>query len=161
MERDYYQGENVHYAIFGENVTESLKNCLAYDTDIEAIYLCGDFGVYCENWDESEPYRPKGENFYVGEQPTSVTELIKDGFPFFRGHITLTQKVELNDTGYELFVPEHFHIIDATVNGKAAGRMMFSKRLDIKKYLKKGENGFFISKSTVYLSTFVTLGYAP
>ena len=140
MEIDYCQGENVHYAIFGENVTESLKNCLAYDTDIEAIYLCGDFGVYAESWDDSDPNRPKGENFYVGEQPTSVTELIKGGFPFFRGHITLTQKVELNDTGYELFVPEHFHIIDATVNGKAAGRMMFSKRLDIKKYLKKGEN---------------------
>ena len=140
MEIDYYQGENVYYAIFGENVTESIKNCLAYDTDIEPIYLCGDFGVYANSWDDSEINRPKGENFYVGEQPTSVTELIKGGFPFFRGHITLTQKVELSDTGYELYIPEQFLIIDVTVNGRAAGRMMFSKRLDISKYLKKGEN---------------------
>jgi len=46
MEINYFQKEDVYYALFGENVTESLKNCLAYDTDIEPIYLCGDFGVY-------------------------------------------------------------------------------------------------------------------
>ena len=48
IELDYYQSEDVYYALFGENVTESLKNCLAYDTNIEPVYLMGDFGVYGE-----------------------------------------------------------------------------------------------------------------
>ena len=139
MEINYFQKEDVYYALFGENVTESLKNCLAYDTDIEPVYLCGDFGVYGDFIDCADG-RIHGENFRLGEQRAKVSELIKEGFPFFSGDITLVQNVELNDTGYALFVPEQFHIIDVTVNGKYAGRMMFSQYLDISKYLKKGEN---------------------
>ncbi len=139
MEINYFQKEDVYYALFGENVTESLKNCLAYDTDIEPIYLCGDFGVYGD-FTDCEDGRVRGENFRIGEQKTRVEGLIKEGFPFFKGDITLRQKVELNDTGCTLFVPKQFHIIDVTVNGKYAGRMMFSQHLDISKYLKKGEN---------------------
>ncbi len=145
MEINYYQGENVYYALFGENVTESLKNCLAYDTDIEPIYLCGDFGVFGEFTESGEKNRIIGKSFYIDKQKTEVTELIKDGFPFFRGNITLKQKVEINDTGCVLFVPEHFHIIDVTVNGSYAGRMMMSNKLDISSYLKKGENEIMLT----------------
>ena len=116
-----------------------MKNCLAYDTDIEPVYLCGDFGVY-GSFEDCEDGRVRGESFCIGEQKTRVNELIRDGFPFFSGDVTLVKNVELNDTGYALFVPKQFHIIDVTVNGKYAGRMMFSQYLDISKHLKKGEN---------------------
>ena len=139
MTIDYYQGENVYYALFGENVTESLKNCLAYDTDIEPVYLVGDFGVYGSFTDVDDKL-VSGEGFYLGEQKKQVISLIKDGYPFFSGELTLTQKVNLSDTGYELCVPKQFHLIDVRVNGKYVGRMMFSKRLDISHYLKAGKN---------------------
>ena len=58
----------MYYALFGENVTESLKNCLAYDSDIEAIYLKGDFGVYGD-FKKGKAYNVMiGENFRIGKQ---------------------------------------------------------------------------------------------
>ncbi len=139
IEIDYYQSENVYYALFGENVTESLKNCLAYDTDIEPVYLVGDFGVYGSLTDHQNGF-VSGKDFYLGAPEKQTQGLIKDGYPFLRGDITLKQSINLEDTSYQLVIPEHFLLIDVKVNGKNAGRMMFSTKLDISKYLKKGQN---------------------
>ena len=140
MEIDYHQGENVYYALFGENVTESLKNCLAYDTDIEPIYLKGDFGVYGNLWENPADGTVHGNSFTLGKQKKEINSLIYGGYPFFKGNITLTQTVELSDTGYALSIPDRFHVVDVRVNGKGAGRMMFDHALDISKLLKKGKN---------------------
>ena len=147
MEIDYYQGENVYYALFGENVTESLKNCLAYDTDIEAVYLMGDFGVCGEFTDNDENGTVMGKSFRICEQSKEITTLVRDGFPFFSGDITVAKKVELSDTGHALFLPKKFHLADVTVNGAYVGRMMFSSYLDISTHLKKGENEIEITFS--------------
>ena len=66
--------------------------------------------------------------------------MIYGGYPFFKGNITLTQTVELSDTGYALSIPDRFHVVDVRVNGKGASRMMFDHALDISKLLKKGKN---------------------
>ena len=136
----YYQGEAVYYALFGENVTESLKNCLAYDTDVEAAYLKGSFGVYGE-WQQGKLENVLlGENFRIGKQKTEITSLIQDGYPFFSRDIVLKQTVNVDDCDYELVVDKRFQLIDVTVNGEYVGRMMFNKRLDLSKALKVGEN---------------------
>ncbi len=137
---NYYQGENVYYALFGENVTESLKNCLAYDSDLEPIYLRGDFGVYGDLEKHQKENVLLGDNFYLDTQKSAVECLISDGFPFFKGEISLIQKVNLSDTDYELILPDGFLTVLIRVNGQDAGKMMFSNRLDISKFLKIGEN---------------------
>lgn len=139
MEIDYFQKEDVYYALFGENVTESLKNCLAYDTDIEPAYLMGDFGVY-GSFDEEKDEIISGENFYIGEQKNQLECLINDGFPFFRGDLEVTQEIEVDSTDYCLYIPEKFHFIEVYVNNKKAGKMMFTKKLDISNHLKVGKN---------------------
>jgi hypothetical protein len=40
----------------------------------------------------------------------------------------------------ELVIDKPFHLIDVKVNGKEAGRMMFSSRLDLSEFLQVGEN---------------------
>ncbi len=45
---DYYQSPHVYSVLFSD-VMESLRNCLSLDTEIEAIYLFGSFGVKAEN----------------------------------------------------------------------------------------------------------------
>ena len=137
---NYYQGENVYYALFGENVTESLKNCLAYDTDIEAAYLRGDFGVYGDFTQGKAENIILGNNFYIGKQNKEITCLIKDGFPFFKGDITLTQKITVDNTDAKLVVDGRFHLIEVKVNGKYVGKMLFDNELDLSDYLNKGEN---------------------
>jgi len=140
VEIDHFQEDIVYHALFGKNVTESLKNCLAYSTTIEAIYLKGDFGVFGTFEDGKTEDVLIGKDFYLDEQQNHVTSLIKDGFPFFRGEIKLTQKVNCESENMYLNVPERFQTIDVFVNGKNAGLMMFENKLDLSNYLVKGNN---------------------
>jgi len=140
IEIDYFQSEQVYYALFGENVTESLKNCLAYDTDIEAVYVKGNFGVYGAFTQGNCEGVLLGENFRIGAPKKEIESLIEEGYPFFAGDIVLKQSVTVDDVNKELVLDKRFHLVDVKVNGKAAGRMMFSNRLDLSEYLTVGEN---------------------
>lgn len=140
LELDYYQGENVYYALFGDNVTEGLKNCLAYDTELEPIYLKGDFGVYGSLKEHENGKIVIGSDFYIDAQPRKISSIVADGFPFLAGDITLSRKIVVDSTNKELIIDKPFHIIDVRVNGKYAGRMMMSNRLDLSRFLKAGVN---------------------
>ena len=137
---NYFQSEQVYYALFGENVTESLKNCLAYDSDIEAIALKGSFGVYGDFKKGNKDKVVLGENFRIGKQTLSVTDLVEQGYPFFSGDITLKQTVNVEDTNCELVIDERFQLLEVKVNGVDFGKWMFGKRLDVSKALKVGAN---------------------
>lgn len=136
----YYQNKDVYYALFGENVTESLRNCLVYDTNIESIYLEGAFGVYGEFSKGETPGFYIGKNFYLDKCTKEVSNLICDGYPFFAGEIVLEREVELSDTNYELVVDGRFHGIGVYVNEKFAGILLFENSLDISQYLCLGKN---------------------
>jgi hypothetical protein len=136
----FYQGENVYYALFGENVTEGLKNCLAYDTEIEPVYLKGDFGVFGSFERGKNDRVAIGRNFYIDKKRKSIDNLIRDGFPFFAGNIKLSKTVNVENTSARLVVDKPFHIIDVEINDTYVGRMMFNSSIDISKHLKKGEN---------------------
>jgi len=141
----FFESENVYYALFGENVTESLKNCLAYDMTIEAMYLQGDFGVYGDfKPSEKMPGVLLGDNFYLGKQQKHITSLIENGYPFFRGKIKLAQKISVDNTNKELIINDRFQTIDLNINGTDLGKMMFNYKLDVSKALKAGENDVVI-----------------
>ena len=137
---NYFQSEQVYYALFGENVTESLKNCLAYDSDIEAVALKGSFGVYGDFKPGNKAKVVLGENFRIGKQNKVVTDLVEQGYPFFSGDITLKQTVVVDDTDCELVIDDRFQMLEVKVNGVDFGKWMFGKRLDVSKALKVGEN---------------------
>ena len=136
----YWQSEQVYYALFGENVTESLKNCLAYDSDIEGVALKGSFGVYGDFEQGKAANVVLGQNFRVGKQNKVVTDLVEQGYPFFAGDITLKQTITVTDTDCELVIDDRFQLLEVKVNGVDFGMWMFGKRLDISKALKVGEN---------------------
>ncbi len=140
VEMQYFQSEQVYYALFGENVTESLKNCLAYDSDIEAVALKGSFGVYGKFEAGKTDKIVLGENFRLGKQQKIVTDLVEQGYPFFSGDITLKQTVQVDDTDCELVIDDRFQLLEVRVNGVDFGTWMFGKRLDVSKALKVGEN---------------------
>lgn len=137
---NFFEQDNVYYALFGENVNESLRNCLVYDTTIEAIYLKGKFGVKGD-------FKPgEGENIIVGEnfsltnQKKHINCLIEDGFPFFRGNIKLKQTINVDDINKQLIINGRFQLIDLYVNDRFVKRMMFDYKVDLSKYLKVGQN---------------------
>ena len=135
---NFFEDQHVYDVLFGENVQESLKNCLVYNTTIEAMYLRGNFGVYGEFSNGEQTLI--GNNFYIDKPKQDVSCLITDGYPFFRGKISLEQNINVDNINKTLFIPERFQLIDLYVNNQFVKRMMFDYKVDISNYLKVGDN---------------------
>lgn len=134
----FFESNQVYYVLYGENVLESLRNCLVYDTTIEPIYLRGDFGVYGDFEDHGET--AIANKFYVDTPKSNVNCLIMDGYPFFRGTISLEQNIKVDSVNKTLCIPERFQLIDLYVNDQFVKRMMFDYKVDLSKHLKIGDN---------------------
>ena len=139
---NWFQSESVYYALFGENVTESLRNCLVYDTELEPIYLSGSFGVYSDTgFTEGQvPRYLYGDRFYIGAMPATVTEPVTDGFPFFAGELTVAQDIQLETERAALRIEGTWHVAYVTVNGQYAGKLVFDRVIDIRPYAVRGRN---------------------
>lgn len=136
----WHQNEQVYYALFGENVTESLRNCIVYDSELEAIYLCGDFGVYSDKPLVDDEEYAFGEDFYIGKIPRKVTEPTKEGFPFFRGALTVTQKLWFEEGVTHLRVNGTYQSAEVYINGKFAGKLLFDRVLNVEQFVHPGGN---------------------
>lgn len=138
----WYENDKVHYALFGENVTESLKNCLVYDTELQPVELIGQFGVYPKHeYMETEDHRfVQGKNFYIGKLPEYISEPSEEGFPFFAGEMILSQKIQLNSTNVVLKVLGDYQMAFVKLNGVQVGTLMFEKEIDVSEATKVGEN---------------------
>ena len=143
--QSFFQSEDVYYALFGEGVTESLRNCLVYDTEIEAIYLAGDFGVYGKKMVPGEtPGVLLGFDFFITEPSKTVKNLITDGYPFFSGTIILHRTLELKQRETILEFQGRFQTLTVWVNGQNAGMLICHNRLDISEHTKVGTNEIVI-----------------
>lgn len=138
---DWHQSEDTYYALFGENVTETLKNCIVYEGEIEAIYLSGKFGVYSrEGFVPHDAETVCAHEFYIGEAPKKVSELTCDGFPFFRGRVRLKQNLTLETGDTILHLLGRYLTAKVWINGKEAGELLFDRWIDISPYASAGEN---------------------
>ena len=137
----FYQSEDVYYALFGEGVTETLLNCLSYDTDIEPLYLAGEFGVYAEEITQGQrPGILLGSKFFIGKKTQKIKNLITDGYPFFAGTIHLKRTIVLEKTDVILEFQGRFQAMKVWVNGKEAGSLLYSNKVDISEFTKVGNN---------------------
>ena len=140
---DWYEDAMVKYALFGENVSESLRNCMVYDTELQPIELVGQFGVYSRN-----EYQPdvdtryvRGENFYISTLPDVVeADPVTEGFPFLAGELVLRQNVVFDTSNICLQIAGEYQTASVKVNGKQAGKLLFDTELDITNFAKVGEN---------------------
>ena len=147
---NYYQSEDVYFALFDERATESLVNKLVYNTNVEACYLQGDFGVYEKNGlqkgEKAGAYY--GEEFYIADKKKVVSDLIFDGYPFFAGVITL-KKTLIHDGGdCVLKIDGDYGYAEVLVNGKLAKKSYFSDKVDVTSLVVKGENQIEITLYT-------------
>ena len=135
---DFYENPNVHYAIYGENVTESLMNMMSYDTVIEPIFLQGEF---CVN-----------DNFELTEftLPTKKANIQKQGFPFFNGVMTIEGNIFVNgEQEKRVRLSGNFATAEVYVNDLKQGVAALSEQTKISN-LKKGKNSIkILLKSTM------------
>ncbi len=139
----YHQREYVYEVLYGGG-SESLRNCLSFDTEVEAVYLYGDFAV------ASLPLVPDVRNslcceggFRLVPQKNTVDlrDITSDGYPFFAGTITAKTTVSYRRGGATLLdLPGRYAVCEVFVNGVHAGRLMFARSIDLADYLTEGDN---------------------
>ena len=146
----FYEKESVYFALFGEGVSENLRNCLVYDTYLENLYLQGDFGVFSKNGFRKgkEKNVLVADSFYMGKRQDCVGELVQSGEPFFSGRIVLKKFINLSTTNVNLKINARVHYAKVYVNGKLAGTCLFDNEVDISHCAKIGENNVEIELFT-------------
>ena len=126
---DYYQHDGVHFALFDPMATESVRNCLYYDTHIENVYVQGDFIV---NQDHTIEKRT--------QLPILSSDNYKNGYPFFMGAVTLEGEYEYDGKGTRTIALQgRFIVAQLIINGVKTDVTMDIKK-DITSYLKTGKN---------------------
>lgn len=159
----FYQDPQVYDVLFG-NATESLRNCLVYNTAVEACYLQGDFGV-CAKGGFRRGQQPGvwlADDFYLARRQDTVTDPVVEGYPFFAGTMVLETvfTVEKNEKTL-LELPGDYARCTLRINGQPVEMSYFAQSADITRYIRRGEN---VAQVTLYSGNRNLLGphhYAP
>lgn len=143
----YTQSEYVYHVLYG-GVSETLRNCLVFDTEIENLYLRGSFSLSMKQEDFTQEgenvlrYDPKNGMALIRQSTTpDIRNLVTDGYPFFCGSMTFatTLSYQTGDPTV-LALRGRFATCEVKVNGHEAGCALFSPYLDIAEHLVPGEN---------------------
>ncbi len=149
---NYYQNDYVYKVLYG-NVMESLRNCLNFDTEIEATYLVGNFAIKTETdkFTKEPPAERYSGSFTLTKQKRkiNVQNLVKDGYPFFSGTMAFSKKINYKEgSPTVLKLTGRYHICEVLVNERPAGEFMFNDEIDLKDYLNVGKNKLTLKLTT-------------
>lgn len=145
VEGNLSQSEEFYEKMHRAEIFESEKNNLKYDTELEALYLVGSFGVYAENWEEkTDKIHAASGRFTVGEAKKTVilSELEKQGFLFFAGSLKVKKTITVSGTDRKLKLDlKGVTAVNACINCKKLRTIAYAPfEADISEYLKEGEN---------------------
>lgn len=148
VDGSFHQREEVYNVLFGKNVLETERNKLTYDTELESLYLVGDFGVYSKTGYVDGVRRAifTEGGFVITDRPTSIVggNIVSQGYTFFRGNITFSQEVKIKKSygkhvGIEIPKP-YGALAKLYVNGKYVKTMLWSDyTADITDYVEPGK----------------------
>lgn len=145
---NYYQDENVYYALFGEGVTESLRNCMVYNTALESIYLAGDFGVYPVGLRSGQTERTVlCDGFILDEKKAEINDFIKDGYAMFAGEITLESEIDFPSGDCLLEIGGRWQTAIVEING-IRKKLLFDTAIDVSDMIHPGKNTVRITLTT-------------
>ena len=148
----YAQSEAVYESLPKARMFETEYNKLVYDSEIENIYLLGDFSVNFNGTVEELKNKAERLNgtFTLSEKITgkeiSCDDGVLSGLPFFAGKLHLVKKFELtveelSRITYLQFTPVNGNSYQVIVNGKSAPLLYHNKyAVNVKGMLQRGEN---------------------
>ena len=139
----YYQNEDIYNIYFG-NGTESLRNCMSFDTEISPIYLVGDFEIQSDAtdfWEEDNALCHKGDFSLTWQRNTvQADNMTISGYPFFYGKIKLKKTFIASKQTKAIKLQGRFSVCEVWINGSFVGVSMFERQLNISKHIREGEN---------------------
>lgn len=139
---NFVQSEEFYQNLKNAMIFESEKNKLAYDMEIEAIYLLGDFSVKTDGeWSELE----RGGMRYCGQfilaEPKLILEykhLEMQGYPFFSGSLTLETELVIEGENPVLDIDwKGFNVLKVEIGG-VEKVMLNDNRLSLKEFGVQG-----------------------
>ena len=159
---DYFQPKQVYDVFNGvyyehSDGTESLINCLSYVTDIECVYLRGDFTVRCAGYEPGEKHTLTAKGGFClakGTDAVDLSDTTRSGFPFFGGSMTAEVEVEASGGETEMILGGRFAVAKVSVNGGAEKTLMFSDRCGVAGEMKPGKNTLRITLISSYRNVF-------
>ncbi|MBQ6823263.1 MAG: hypothetical protein IJP27_01290 [Clostridia bacterium] len=147
LELDYRQREEVYHVLYG-GVSESLRNCLVFDVELENLYLFGSFRLKTRKeafeTEDGVAFRYRGREpmALIGQKETvDSTNVVLDGYPFYCGPMTFSTVLD-----YRKGDPTLLRLTgrDATatvaVNGAEAASLVLTEYADLAPYLREGDN---------------------
>lgn len=142
---DFTQSEEIYANIEKSKIFESEKNKLTFDIEIEQMYLVGDFAVATNGkYEELDRDVSRYSGGFVISEPVksvSLTNIERQGFPFFAGDITVKKTFEKNGDMMLDFVKTGINVVKAKINGKEIPQFMWEPyTADISSLIKDGEN---------------------
>lgn len=154
---DYYQREYVYYVLYG-GVSETLRNCLVFDTEIECPYLFGSFALdaapegFRYDTDVAMRYTAGCEFPLIRQKDDiDIRNVVTDGYPFYCGKLTFETKLEYKSGDSTLLrLNGRFATVEVNVNGTPAGTLLFGEYLELAGHLKEGENTLTLTLCNAY-----------
>lgn len=149
LKTNFYQNENVYRVLFTPGVHEVEFNKLTYDTELESIYLLGDF---CVSMQEPYTYGERraifgGKTFALTapSKKLDITDITPQGYWFFSGKMELVQTVSINKQSNVRYVVKlgslNAPAAKLFINGEDAGLFAFAPFcIDVSELIKNGDN---------------------
>ena len=102
----YYQNPYVYEVLYRrKDVTESLLNCLTYDTEIDSVFLHGDFTLSATDYRVSDEGVIFADGFAIQpDRPAVMRDITGSGYPFFAGEMTFRTMATVEGEGDVSFV---------------------------------------------------------
>lgn len=152
MKCRYHQSQTVYKALEKAEKFETEYNKLTFDTEIECIYLLGDFKVTHSG--RTESLERNGKRFYgtfsidspLSGAVVNMKDITESGMPFFSGKAVFMQKFSLTDEEaeqirYLRFDPAGANSYRLKLNGKEAGFLFQGQfAIPVNGLLVSGEN---------------------
>jgi hypothetical protein len=129
-EVNYYQDKNVKYALYDPTVAESIKNCLIYNTELESMYLMGDFKVEFEKSKKIDGYIICSGAVNLTKYEKEPFNLFENGYVFFSGKQNYSAEIDLTDCKY-IKVEGKFLQAELYINKEYIGIVMFDDKVKI------------------------------
>ncbi len=117
---NFYEHDGIKFALFDPRATESLRNCLVYDTEIEPIYISGEFAVY-----DDLVIRKKNSD-------VKLAGIDKQGYKFNAEPLTFKGTVVPEKDEVTLHADGEYMEIRVKVNGVSVKPVLLSDRTKIK-----------------------------
>ena len=146
----FHQSAAIRAAVERAKKFESEANKLYFDSEVEAVYLLGQFGCFCNGGTKKE--KPGsyylGAPFVIGNMPKTADlgRTVLQGFPFFTGTLVLEKTFRLSRDEaarfHRLRWPQFkANAMQVTVNGREFPAVFSPPyELDVSQALKEGEN---------------------